>query len=153
MTRHAKFGLVLSAMAIAAAWLVVARGTMHAILECMRPTSVVLLSLPDACVPTNEVPPARLTQIIEQQRDSYHLALQKVTVCRTNESARILAPDGQVILSADQAKKWLPLYVGCCSYQFGRHVVVLIGDIQGKQAIIVQAALVQTRMAYLRQHW
>ena len=88
-------------------------------------------------------------RIIESQRSFYRLSLQKIVVCRTPRRASPTeAFTGQI------RKQWLPLYVGgCCSYQFRRHVAIMIADADETGTVIVEAALLQTRWEYLRRDW
>jgi hypothetical protein len=50
-------------------------------------------------------------------------------------------------------RRWLPLYVGCCSYQYRRHVAVVIAQQDERGSLISQAALIQSRREFLRSNW
>lgn len=155
MGRKAKWGLwtATSTVLVAALlWMSQPSGAARAIEECLRPTAVKIAPIPKDCVPTDEAPPANLMRIVDNQMRFYHLTLQKVVVC---ETARTVSQSDleRAAFPEDTGKRWLPLYVGCCSYQFRRHVVVVVADTNEHGSVIVQAALVQNRWDYVRSNW
>ena len=77
---------------IAAAWLS-GHGVCEALVECLGPTTVEMMPLPEGCVQTNEAPAAQTMKIVEMQKNFYHLALQKVIVCRTPHRFPASEPD------------------------------------------------------------
>lgn len=126
----------------------------RALREYFRPTVVKMMPLPKGCTPTDETPPANLMRIVEYQRNFYHLEMQKVIVCRTNNVLPQGGPEFLKEVFGDEIRKrWLPLYVGCCSYQFRRHVVVVIASADLNGSVVVEAALIQSRWEYLRSNW
>ena len=125
--------------------------TREALLECLRPTTVKLIPLPATCVPTDLAPPPDLLRIVEYQRRHYRLLVQQVVVCRA--AASPLPDMGNLVggnASGNDRERWLPLYVGCCAYQFRRHVAVLAANVHESGYVMVEAALVQGRWDYLR---
>lgn len=91
---------------------------------------------------------------IVQQRQAYGLRLQQVIVCRTSDTRGVGGGDvSDLFFSPEQRNTWLPMYVGCCTYQFRRHIVVLTGEVQGTDVVLVEAALVQSRWAFLLRNW
>jgi len=157
--RRVKSGLVVAALALAmflvvALWVGGPLGATQALGEYLRPTTVEMMPLPDGCVPVNEAPASNAVRIVEHQRNVYHLALQKVVVCRTARRFPHLEPDfTELAFSPETRKRWLPLYLGCCSYQFRRHIAVVVADSNESGSVIVEAALIQTRWDYLRFNW
>ena len=126
----------------------------RALAECLRPTTVIMLPLPEGCVHTNESPPASAMRIIEDQRNSYHLSLQEVVVFRIPNGGSPLDSDfTKWNIDEESRKRWLPLYVGCCTYQFRRHVAVIVPAVGEHGSLVVTAALVQSRWDYLRLNW
>jgi hypothetical protein len=135
-------------------WVSKPYGATQALGECLRPTTVEMMPLPDGCIQTHETPPVNLMRIVEYQRNFYHLALQTVVVCRTARRLPQSEPGfTEAAFSEEIRKRWLPLYVGCCSYQFRRHVAVVLADVNNNGSLIVEAALVQSRWLYLRLNW
>jgi hypothetical protein len=121
------------------------------LLEALRPTTVEMLPIPDGCVATDAAPPPTLMKVVEQQKSFYHLKLQKVVVCKTTTR---LSPDfPSHTLHGIGAEQWLPLYVGCSSYQHRRHVVVEVASVDETGSVVAQAALVQCRWDFLRAKW
>jgi hypothetical protein len=126
---------------------------MQALGEYLRPTTIEGTYLPQGCTQTSETPPSDLMRIVENQESLYHLALQKVVVCRT--TYRLLGfeqrfPGGLNLGEEDPCR---PLHRGCCSCQFRRHVIVDVADPSGSGSVLVQAALIQSRWDYLRLNW
>ena len=123
-----------------------------ALSEYLHPTNTVVPArLPSGCVETNEEPPERSRQIIEDERRSYRLALQKVTVCR---ASRQIPSSGaslrDEIFDRDQRQKWFSAYIGCCTYVFRRHFVVAVVEESDKGSICVMATMIQARWDFLR---
>jgi hypothetical protein len=157
MGKKAKWAISATAaatLAVATAGVLWPNASRHAIGECLRNTTVEMIPLPEGCIQTKEIPPENLMRIIEQQEVFYHLELQKVVVCKT---ANRLSSDGLDLIkgafSEETRKRWLPLYVGCCSYQFRRHVTVVAAQADENGSLIAEAALVQSRWDYLRANW
>jgi len=157
MSRSARRGIwamVVALFAIIVLWMSEPYGVTQALGDCVRPTTVTMMPLPEGCVQTSEVPPARLMQIVESQRAFYDLALQDVVVCRSprrfpqDESAFL-----ELAFSEEVRKQWLPLYIGCCSYQFRRHITVVVAEVGERGSTIVVAALIQSRWRYLLSNW
>lgn len=136
------------ALAASVLWVIAPNAPKRALGEYFRPTTVKMMPLPKWCVQTDEAPPTNLMHIVEYQRSFYGLQLQKIVVCRTKE--RI--PAGPAF-DEDIRHRWLPMYVGCCSYQFRRHVAVVLANVDDSGSVIVEAALIQNRWAYLRSNW
>ncbi len=157
MRRRVKWVLLATALTVLAAtvlWISTPYSAKQAVGECFRPTTLKMMPLPDGCVQTDETPPANLMRIVEYQRAFYHLTLQRVVVCRTSRRFPQSEPGfAHAAFSDEIRKRWLPLYVGCCSYQFRRHVTVLVEDADENGSVIVEAALVQSRWLYLRLNW
>jgi hypothetical protein len=139
---------------VAVLWIVRPYGATQAVAEYFRSTTVQMMPLPEGCVPTNETPPSNLTRIVEDERRFYRLSLQKVIVCRSNRRFPQTEPDfTNAAFSEETRKRWLPLYVGCCAYQFRRHIAVVVADVDERGPVIVEAALVQSRHDFLRLNW
>ena len=157
MTRGQKRILWVGSLAIllaAALWTWVPNSVKHALSESLRPTTVEMMPLPDGCAVSNEAPPSNLMRIVEYQKTFYHLALQKVVVCRSAKRFTQAEPTfTEEAFGEDVRKRWLPLYVGCCSYQYRRHVAVVVADVNQSGSLIVEAALTQSRWAYYRSNW
>jgi hypothetical protein len=135
----------------ATVWICVPNSLRQALEESLRPTTVKMIPLPEGCTRTDEVPPASLMRIVDYQAHFYHLKLQTVIVCRTNGSPSQESADSAKAFSIPES--WLPLYIGCCTYQFGRHVAVVAMEQSEKGTVIVEAALVQGRLVYFRSNW
>ena len=119
--------------------------------EAFGATTIEAPPPPEACVYSAGPPPAALMRVVEQQRSFYRLSLQRVIVCKTKDR---LPPDFSARrFGNDSGRRWLPLYVGCCSYQVRRHVVVEVVAPDDAGFIVVQAALVQGRWDYLKRNW
>lgn len=128
--------------------------TVRALGEYLYPTTEEGMGAVPDCVKTNETPPADLMQIVENQRDSYHLTLQKVVVCRSMRRIPGLEHGFAGLPSEDQVgHMWNPLSQGCCGSRFGRHVIVTVGEYSDGGSIVVKAALIQSRADHLRSNW
>jgi hypothetical protein len=119
--------------------------------ECFRPTTVEMVPLPTGCVQTMEAPPSDLVRLLNQQKDFYHLKLQKTIVCRTQ--TRLIQNQLNAMISSEPHQDWLPLYIGCCSYQFHRHFLLLAARVDDSGSIVLAAAMIQSRWDYLRLNW
>jgi len=129
-------------------------GVTQAMGEYLRPTTVKLMPLPSDCVPSEEAPSPEALRIVEYQRSFYRLALQKIVVCRTPRKFPTMEPDfTEQVFDQSTRRRWLPLYVGCCSYQYRRHVAVVIAQQDERGSLISQAALIQSRREFLRSNW
>jgi len=105
-------------------------GVTQALGEYLWPTTVKLMPLPSDCVPTNEASSPEALRIVEYQRNFYRLSLQKMVVCRTPRKFPEMEPDfTEQAFDQNTRRRWLPLYVGCCSYQYRRHVAVVIAQL------------------------
>jgi hypothetical protein len=157
MDRKAKRVLVATASTVLAAtafWISRPYGAKEVVAEYFRPTTVEKMPLPEGCAQTSETAPANLMRIVEYQKTFYHLTLQEVVVCRTARRFPQSEPGFTgAAFGEETRKRWLPLYVGCCSYQFRRHVTVVVADVNENGSVIVEAALVQSRWLYLQLNW
>jgi len=116
--------------------------------EYLYPTRVDGGYLPQGCTQTNETPPLDLMRIVEEQEKLHHLVLQKVTVCRSTD--RLLGFERRFAgLPLGDEDHCRPLYGGCCSCQFGRHIIVEAADPAGVGSVLVRANLIQSRRDYL----
>jgi hypothetical protein len=50
-------------------------------------------------------------------------------------------------------KRWRPMPKGCCSCQYRRHVIIVVGEPTETGTIVVGAALIQSRGDYLWMNW
>ena len=119
--------------------------------EYLRHESIEMMPLPKDCMQAGDQPPGALLEVVEAQKNAYELELQKITVCRSPHEMPNREPD--FTLAAFDGKtrsRWLPLYVGCCTYQFRRHFTVVIQQNDGQGTVVVMAALIQSRWKYLR---
>jgi hypothetical protein len=140
--------------AIFVLWISEPYGAMQALGECLRPTTLTMIPLPEGCEQTSEVPPANLMRIVEYQRAFYHLTLQRLVVCRSPRRYPQNEPTfSELAFSEKVRKQWRPLYVGCCSYQFRRHVTVVVAENNERGSVLVVAALIQSRWRFLRLNW
>ncbi len=93
-------------------------------------------------------------QVVENQNNLYGLAVQKIIVCRSAhplpgfEASFYGLPFGEATRN-----QWRQLRRGCCSSQFGRHVLVMAADPTEEGSVLVQANLIQSRWDYLRLKW
>jgi hypothetical protein len=133
-------------------WIGELPGVAQALGEYLHPTTLWGNYLPRGCTVTSEAPPSDLARIVESQKNLYHLALQKVVVCRTAE--RLLGFEkryaGFPVGDRDPCR---PLRGGCCTCQSGRHVVVMAADGSEKGSVLVRANLIQSRWDYLQHKW
>ena len=112
------------------------------------------MPLPADCVPSNEAPSPEALRIVQCQKSFYRLALQEVVVCRTPRKFPNIEPDfTEQVFDQSTRRKWLPLYVGCCSYKFRRHVAIIIAQQDERGSLISQAALIQSCREFLRSNW
>jgi hypothetical protein len=101
-----------------------------------------------------ETPSPEALRIVEYQRSFYRLALQEIVVCRTPRKLATMEPDfTEQVFDASTRRKWLPLYVGCCSYKYRRHVAIVTAQQDEKGSVISQALLIQSRLEFLRANW
>jgi hypothetical protein len=129
-------------------------GITQALSEYLWPTAVELMPLPADCVPSNETPSSEALRIVEFQKSFYRLNFQKIAVCRTPRRFPEGEPDfTEQVFDQETRRQWLPLYVGCCSYQYRRHVAVVISQQDENGTLISQAALIQSRWDFLRSNW
>lgn len=129
-------------------------GAKQALREYLWPTTVQWMPLPADCTSSNETPSPGVLRIVELQRSYYGLSLQKIMVCRIPRRLPRMEPDfTDQLFRPEVRRKWLPLYVGCCSYRKGRHTAVVIAQIDERGSLIVQAALIQSRRDFLRLNW
>jgi len=154
--RRAKWGVLIVILvggALAMVWPISLGTALRTFRECLRPTTVLMMPI-NECTPTDAVPPPNLMQIVDIQQRLYHLTLQKVSVCFTSSRLPTMEEDfGDVAFSAATRARWLPLYMGCCSYQFRRHVTVVAARAREGGSIIVEAALIQGRWDFFIQNW
>lgn len=119
--------------------------------EYLGPGGMQMMPLPKGCLPVHEGSPVALLEIVEGQKKAYRLELQRIIVCRMSSQLPNREPDFTLAAFDDKTRsQWLPLYVGCCAYQFRRHVTVVAQQNDGQGAIVVMAALIQSRWNYLR---
>jgi hypothetical protein len=129
-------------------------GVTRAMGEYLWPTTVKLMPLPSDCVPSNETPSSEAHRIVEYQKSFYGLSLQKIVVCRTARNFPGMEPDfTEQAFDQNTRRNWLPLYVGCCSYRYRRHVAVVIAQRDARGTLSSQAALIQSRWDFLRSNW
>jgi hypothetical protein len=122
--------------------------------ECLRPTTVEMMPLPNGCVQTTEVPPSNLMRIVDYQQSFYHLTRQRLVVCVTPARLPLSEPDfTRATFPREVRTRWLPLYVGCCSYQLRRHVAVVAASPSRAGSIVVEGALIQSRWDFFRLNW
>jgi len=131
-------------------WMAGLFGTLQAVGEYLKPTVVDDLVPPPGCGQTGEAAPADLMRVVENQRNLYHLDLQKVVVCKSAQRMPALERRFAGLPFGEGAvKHWKPLSEGCCSVQHGRHVLVMVADSSERGTVLVEAALIQTRWDYL----
>lgn len=129
-------------------------GVTQATGEYLWPTTVRLMPLPSDCVPSEEAPSPETLRIVEYQKSFYRLALQRIIVCRTPRKLPAMEPDfTDQVFDQSTRRKWLPLYVGCCSYKYRPHVAIIIAQQDERGSLILQAALIQSRHEFLRSNW
>jgi hypothetical protein len=119
--------------------------------EYLRPTTVEGNYLPQGCAVANETPAPDLMRIVSNQQNLYGLALQKVVVCRTASSLPTFETRFAGLPFGEELRnRWRPLRQGCCSAQFGRHVIVMVANPTENGSVLVRANLVQSRWDYLQ---
>jgi hypothetical protein len=124
----------------------------QALVEYLRPTTVEAMYLPQGCIQTNETPPLDLMRIVEDQKNLYDLALQKVVVCRS--ARRLLGFERRFMgFRFGEGDPCRPLSKGCCSCQFLRHVIVEVAEPSENGSVLVHADLIQSRWNYLQLKW
>jgi hypothetical protein len=155
MSRIVRLGLwatIASLYVIAVLWTGVLLDVPQALGEYLRPTTEESGYMPQGCILTNETPPPDLMRIVENQKEFYHLTLQKVVVCRSTR--RLLGFEQRFVgLPFGDEDLCRPLLKGCCSCQFGRHVVVAAANPTDTGSVLVGASLIQSRWDYLRLKW
>jgi hypothetical protein len=119
--------------------------------ELFRPSTTELMPLPLDCVETRDAVSQDMLTIIELQRAAYDLSLQNVRTCRSSSRFPQGEPEfSERAFTEEVRRKWLPAYVGCCTYSFRRHFAVVAAKSDGEGAQIVVATLVESRWNYLR---
>jgi hypothetical protein len=96
----------------------------QALLECIRPATVIMIPLPAECSPAQTGAPSYLLQIVRSQAAFYDLQLQTLVVCKMLRHFRRPSID-QSVSGLEIPKHWRPMYVGCCTYSFGRHFAIV----------------------------
>jgi hypothetical protein len=157
MSRKARRVLVVTVAATAVVAMLLIDGLFglaQALGEYFRPTTVEAMFQRQGCIETNEAPPPDLMRIVENQGNLYHLALQKVAVCRAaHRSPELERRFAGLPFAFAEGSPWRPLSKGCCSAQFRRHVIVEVADSRENGSVVVEAALIQSRWDYLRLKW
>jgi|HubBroStandDraft_2_1064218.scaffolds.fasta_scaffold00974_3 hypothetical protein len=126
----------------------------QALLDAATPKVLKMMPLPKDCIVADEPPPPGLMRMVEFQRGFYRLTLQKVVVCRTPRQLPQSEPDfTNVAFGEETRRRWLPVYVGCCTYEFRRHFAVVVADVNDQGSLVVEAALVQNRWEYFKHNW
>jgi hypothetical protein len=152
-SRWVRIALVVITLGLALLW-GGSLGVIQATGEYLWPTTVQLMPLPADCVPSNEAPSPEALRIVQYQKSFYQLALQETVVCRTPRKFSNIEPDfTEQVFDQSTRRKWLPLYVGCCSYKYRRHVAIIIAQQDERGSLISQAALIQSRRKFLRSNW
>ena len=127
-SRWVRIALVVITLGLALLWSG-SIGVIQATGEYLWPTTVQLMPLPADCVPSNEAPSPEALRIVQYEKSFYQLALQEMVVCRTPRKLPNIEPDfTEQVFDQSTRRKWLPLYVGCCSYKYGRHVAIIIAQ-------------------------
>jgi len=140
---------VLTPFAVTAVFVDGLAGTVQALAEYLRPTTVEMIKVRE-CAETNETPPADLMLIVYSQMKLHHLMLQRVVVCRSERRYPALERRYEGYPYTDEfGGRWQTLSPGCCSSRLRRHVVVLVADPKKDGSIVLEAALVQNRGQYL----
>jgi hypothetical protein len=122
-----------------------------AVREIFQPTTVDIMPLSFNCSETQEAIPDPVQQIIEAQKSSYNLVLQNVKTCRTRMHLPQQEPEFTEAAFAEATRRrWLPAYIGCCTYSFRRHFAVVVTKPDAQGDLIVVATLIQSRWTYLR---
>jgi hypothetical protein len=122
-----------------------------AMTEYLKPTTVEAIPLPAGCNETSEELPARLMEIVKSQQTAYGLTLQNVVVCRSPLRLPASEPSfTQKAFDVQVRKRWIPAYVGCCTYVFRRHFAVVASDNGATGSVVVVASLVESRWDYIK---
>ena len=119
--------------------------------EYLRPTSTVPIPLRQTLFPTDQAPSPEARSIIESQAEHYHLALQSIAVYRSS----LAKPQSEnefaaAFFSPEVRQRWLPAYVGCCTYSFRRHYAIIVVENGGDGSTLVAATLIQNRWDYIK---
>lgn len=153
--KHVMWVVVTILCLISLGWLLALGGSLLcsqlALAEYFRATTVEMMPFPQDCVAVQEQPSPRFMQIIKSQEAAYNLTLQKVVFCKMQR--QITSSRSTLFEQAfDNAtrSRWLPAYVGCCTYQFRRHFTVLVEENSEEGTFVSMAALIQRRSDYLR---
>jgi hypothetical protein len=102
--------------------------------EYLRPTSVEGDYIPKGRSETHASAPSDLLHIVAEQSSIYRLTLQRVTVCESSvhlAAFETRTPGLRGLFGEESSCR--PLYRGCCSCQFGRHVIVMAASPSGKR--------------------
>ena len=125
-----------------------------ALAEYFRRTTIEGNYLPPGCIAEPGPLPPNLLRIIQEQRDINRLALQRVVGCRSpNKLPEFEAHSIGLRSAFGERNDCRPLYNGCCSCEFGRHVMVLAAESRDDGSVLVQANLIRSRWDYLRLKW
>lgn len=152
MTRMTTVRLVAVAVVFEVAVFLASRGdeVVSAVIEYVRPTTVEGDMRPPGCVVSAELAPKGLMEIVQAQASIHRLEIQRTAVC--SYTRRLPWFEGRPKTIAENLKEsqCRPLYGGCCSCQFGRHVLVVAAEGRDSGSVLVQANLIQPRGEYLR---
>jgi hypothetical protein len=123
--------------------------TRLALAEYFRPTTSELMPLSEDCVEVREQPSVKFLQIVRSQELAYNLTLQKIVSCKTQHQIPLAEPSfSQLMFDQETRNRWLPLYIGCCTYQFRRHFTVVAAQPSEGGFDVTRAALIQNRTDY-----
>jgi hypothetical protein len=118
--------------------------------EYLSPTQVLAIPLPPACSPSDQKPTLGTLALIGSQAAHYHLVLQSSAVCRMATVQPLNESEFATFFSSDVLQRWLPSYLGCCTYSFRRHFAVVVAENRDGGTLVVAANLVQSRWEYLK---
>jgi hypothetical protein len=119
--------------------------------EYFHPTQVLAIPLPQTCSPSDQKPSPRTLALIGSQAAHYHLVLQSTAVCQMpTAQPRAESEFAAAFFSAEVRQRWLPSYVGCCTYSFRRHFAIIVAENSDQGATVVAATLVQSRWDYVK---
>lgn len=119
--------------------------------EYVHPTQALAIPLPQACSPSDQKPSARTLALIGTQAGHYHLLLQSIAVCRMSTAQPQAESEfAAAFFNMQGRQRWLPSYVGCCTYSFRRHFAVIVAENDSTGATVVAATLVQGRWDYVK---
>ena len=116
------------------------------------------IPLTRTCVPSGQDPQPRTRAFIESQATQFHLRLQSIRVCRSTSigpAAQSERDFANVSFSAEVRDRWLPAYIGCCTYAFRRHFAIVVEEPAVDGPMLIVATLIQSRwdyMKWLRSH-